>query len=137
MRSSPASWFVVPRSVTVGHILLTHIIQTLGRELEAIVAQHPPLSLSAMPSNSEIRHIVRNMATLSMVGDRAAIPLLLSQKATQLLYKTQSSLGRELFAALLTQLCEQYEDVRREVITWLVESPDEVLIAFLSLITNE
>jgi CCR4-NOT transcription complex subunit 1 len=67
------------------------------------------------------------MFVLSTTGDRAIVPMALSQKATQLLYKTQTNLGRELFAALLYQLCQQYEDVRREVVSWLIESPDEVV----------
>lgn len=50
----------------------------------------------------------------------------MSQKIVQLLYKTPSQLGREIYVALLDQLCHSFEDVAKEAITWLVYAEDEV-----------
>jgi CCR4-NOT transcription complex subunit 1 len=57
--------------------------------------------------------------------DRNRTPLLMSQKIVQLLYKTQSQLGREVYVALLEQLCQAFEDVAKEAITWLLYAEDE------------
>jgi hypothetical protein len=51
---------------------------------------------------------------------------LMSQKIVQLLYKTPSQLGREVYVALLDQLCQSFEEVAKEAITWLLYAEDEV-----------
>jgi CCR4-NOT transcription complex subunit 1 len=88
--------------------------------------QLPVVSLAALPGNHEVRRIIREVAALATTGDRQRVPLGLSQKITQLLYKTQVPLARELYAALLHQFCKDHDEVAKEVIPWLVESPDEV-----------
>ena len=96
------------------------------RDLEAILIQLPILSLAALPSNHEIRLLIRQIlfiANDSSVSTRT--PLLMSQKIVQLLYKTPSPLGREIYVALLDSLCHQYDDVAREAITWLIYAEDE------------
>lgn len=50
----------------------------------------------------------------------------MSQKIVQLLYKTSSQLGREIYVALLDQLCHSFEEVAKEAITWLLYAEDEV-----------
>ena len=52
----------------------------------------------------------------------------MSQKIVQLLYKTPSQLGREIYAALLDQLCHTFDDVAKEAITWLIYAEDDVSV---------
>lgn len=59
-------------------------------------------------------------------ADRQRTPLFMSQKIVQLLYKTPSQLGREIYVTLLDQLCHSYEDVAKEAINWLIYAEDEV-----------
>ncbi|KAJ8454554.1 hypothetical protein ONZ51_g12961 [Trametes cubensis] len=98
----------------------------LVRDLEAVLLQLPITSLAALPPNHEVRHLVRQILFLTVDSvDRARTPLLMSQKIVQLLYKTPSQLGREIYVALLDQLCHSFEDVAKEAITWLVYAEDE------------
>jgi CCR4-NOT transcription complex subunit 1 len=52
--------------------------------------------------------------------------LAISQKIVQLLLKTPSQLGRELYSAVSEQLCTTFEDVAKEAIPWLIYAEDEV-----------
>jgi CCR4-NOT transcription complex subunit 1 len=89
--------------------------------------QLPVQSLAALPSNHDIRHLLRQILYLANEAvDRQRTPLMMSQKIVQLLYKTPSQLGREVFVALLDQLCHTFEDVAKEAITWLLYAEDEV-----------
>ncbi|KAJ7445783.1 Not1-domain-containing protein [Mycena galericulata] len=98
----------------------------LTRDLEAVMVQLPVQSLSSLPSNHDLRHLVRQIMFLAAEStDRNRTPLLMSQKIVQLLYKTQSQLGREVYVALLEQLCAAFEDVAKEAITWLLFAEDE------------
>jgi len=97
------------------------------RDLEAVMVQLPIQSLAALPPNHDIRHLVRQILFLAAEAvDRHRTPLLMSQKIVQLLYKTPSQLGREVYVALLDQLCHSFEDVAKEAITWLLYAEDEV-----------
>ncbi|KAG5645053.1 hypothetical protein DXG03_007232, partial [Asterophora parasitica] len=99
----------------------------LTRDLEAIMIQLPMQSHeSSLPPNHDIRHIVTQILSLaSEAGDRQRTPLMMSQKIVQLLYKTTSQLGRDVYVALLARLCRAFEDVEREAITWLLYAEDE------------
>lgn len=89
--------------------------------------QIPVQSLGLLPQNHDIRHLVRQVMYLSMESaDRSRTPLAFSQKIVQLLYKTPSQLGRDVYVTLLDQLCRQYEDVAKEAINWLLYAEDEV-----------
>lgn len=89
--------------------------------------QLPVQSLASLPSNHDIRHLLRQILYLANEAvDRQRTPLMMSQKIVQLLYKTPSQLGREVFVALLDQLCHTFEDVAKEAITWLLYAEDEV-----------
>lgn len=59
-------------------------------------------------------------------ADRVGTPLYISQKLVQQLYKTPSQLGREIYAAMLKDLCNNFEDVEKEAVNWLIHSEDEV-----------
>src|ERR1700722_837826 len=97
------------------------------RDLEAVMMQLPIQSLASLPPNHDIRHLVRQILFLAAEAlDRHRTPLAMSQKIVQLLYKTPSQLGREVYVALLDQLCHSFEDVAKEAITWLLYAEDEV-----------
>lgn len=101
--------------------------QITVRDLESLVVQLPIASLSALPSNHDIRHLVRQVLYIAAQSvDHHRTPLLISQKIVQLLYKTSSQLGREIYVALLDQLCHSFEEVAKEAITWLLYAEDEV-----------
>jgi CCR4-NOT transcription complex subunit 1 len=89
--------------------------------------QYPNQTLATLPPNHDIRHLVRQTMLLAEeAADRERTPLMMSQKIVQLLFKTTSSLGREVYVALLDQLCHSFEDVAKEAITWLLYADDEV-----------
>ncbi len=91
--------------------------------------QYPTQSLATLPANHDIRHLVRQiMLHADEARDRERTPLLMSQKIVQLLYKTTSPLGREVYVAILVQLCRNFENVASEAITWLLYAEDEVAI---------
>ncbi|KAF8556923.1 Not1-domain-containing protein [Imleria badia] len=80
-----------------------------ARDLESLVVQLPITSLSALPSNHDIRHLVRQVLFIAAESvDHHRTPLLMSQKIVQLLYKTSSQL-----------------EVAKEAITWLLYAEDE------------
>ncbi|KAJ4488321.1 Not1-domain-containing protein [Lentinula aciculospora] len=97
----------------------------MTRDLEALFAQLPITSLVALPPNHDVRYLIRNILNVANLGERQRTPLQMSQKIVQLLYKTSSSLGREVYVALLQQLCNAFEDVAKEAITWLLYAEDE------------
>lgn len=97
------------------------------KDLEAALSQLPMQSLAALPPNHDVRHIVRQILYLAVESsERHRTPLLMSQKIVQLLYKTSQQLTREVYVALLDQLCRAFEDVAKEAITWLIYADDEV-----------
>jgi CCR4-NOT transcription complex subunit 1 len=99
----------------------------LVKDLEAALSQLPMQSLAALPPNHDVRHIVRQILYLAVESsERHRTPLLMSQKIVQLLYKTSQQLTREVYVALLDQLCRAFEDVAKEAITWLIYADDEV-----------
>lgn len=96
-------------------------------KLEAILAEVPYTSLAVVPPTHEIRNLVHRIVALSLEGgDRIRTPLFMSQKIVQHLYKTPSPLGREIYVALLAQLCQTFEEVAKEAINWLISADDDV-----------
>ncbi|OCH95284.1 Not1-domain-containing protein [Obba rivulosa] len=96
------------------------------KDVDAMVQQLPVQSLAALPPNHDIRHLVREILFVAADSvDRHRTPLLISQKIVQLLFKTPSQLGREIYVALLDQLCQTFDDVAKEAITWLIYAEDE------------
>jgi len=97
------------------------------KDLEAVLNQLPIQSLAALSPNHDVRSLIRQVLYLAAEStDRHRTPLLMSQKIVQLLYKTHSQMAREIYVALLDQLCHSFEDVAKEAITWLIYSDDEV-----------
>jgi len=101
--------------------------QDLTRDLEAIMLQLPVQSLTTLPPSHEVRHLVRQIIYLAVeAADRQHTPLMMSQAIVRKLYNIPSQLGREVYIALLEQLCHSFEDVAKEAIEWLLYSDDEV-----------
>ena len=101
-----------------------------------MMLQLPVQSLSGLPSTHEVRRLVRQILFLAAdAAERHRTPLLMSQKIVQLLYKTPSSLGREIYVALLEQLCHSFDDVAKEAITWLIYAEDEVISCIFPIFT--
>ncbi|KAG2020512.1 CCR4-Not complex component [Coprinopsis cinerea AmutBmut pab1-1] len=119
------------RSPSVGGGGLTHpeVMERFAshtRDLEAVVVQIPAQSLAALPANHDIRVLVSRVLMLAEeAADRERSPLMISQKIVQLLYKTPSQLGREVYIAILEQLCQSFEEVAKEAINWLLYAEDE------------
>lgn len=102
-------------------------LQLICKELDAAVLQLPYQSLAQLPAGHEIRILVRQIILLAAESaDRRQTPLHMSQKIVQLMYKTTSQLGREIYVAILDQLCHAFEEVAKEAISWLIYSDDEV-----------
>ncbi|KAG2128353.1 uncharacterized protein EDB93DRAFT_1268453 [Suillus bovinus] len=81
----------------------------------------PIQSLAALPPNHDLRRFFQQILfVVASSIDHNRTPLHMSQKIVQLLYKSSSQLGREIYAALLDQPCRTFEDVAKEPITWLL-----------------
>jgi CCR4-NOT transcription complex subunit 1 len=104
-------------------------MQTLAKSVEAILTQTSYASLAVLPVNHELRTVLRQMLLVAaQSADRSKTPIILSQRIVQFLYKTATPLGREVYVALLEQLCNHFEDVAKEAIPWLIYSEDEVCV---------
>lgn len=100
-------------------------------KLEAALIDAPFTTLAAVPMNHEIRTYVHRILALAVeTPDRVRTPLAMSQKIVQYLFKTSSQLGREIYVTLLEQLCQSFEEVAKEAITWLIYAEDEVGFCF-------
>jgi CCR4-NOT transcription complex subunit 1 len=90
-------------------------LKAIAKELDAVVVQLPYQSLSTLPPTHDIRHLVRQILFLAADStDRRQTPPKMSQKVVQLLYKTTSQLGREIYVVILDQLCRLFEDVPKK-----------------------
>ncbi|KAJ4501745.1 Not1-domain-containing protein [Lentinula lateritia] len=128
--SSPAVYPLTPAADSVlgsgpNHQDAMDRFNVMTRDLEALFAQLPVNSLAVLPPNHDVRYLIRNILNAANMGERQRTPLQMSQKIVQLLYKTSSALGREVYVALLQQLCNAFEDVAKEAITWLLYAEDE------------
>jgi len=124
--ASPAPESNLTSQSSLDHQTAMERFTAILRDLEALMTQLPIQSLASLPPNHDVRHLVRQILYLAAEStDRHRTPLMMSQKIVQLLYKTSSQLGREIYVALLDQLCRSFEDVAKEAITWLVYAEDE------------
>ncbi|KAL1669392.1 CCR4-Not complex component, Not1-domain-containing protein [Schizophyllum commune] len=97
----------------------------LIRDLDNVLVQLPIQSLALLPPNHDVRHLVRQIMLNAQESDRRQAPLQMSQKIVQLLYKAPTQLGREVYVALLDQLCRHFEETGKEAINWLIYAEDE------------
>lgn len=118
-----------------GHREIMDRFQVFTRDLEAIMIQLPIQSLSALPPSHDVRHLVRQILYLAVeASDRPHTPLIMSQAIVKKLYNTPSQLGREVYVALLEQLCHSFEEVAKEAIEWLLYANDEVRLLIPAMI---
>jgi CCR4-NOT transcription complex subunit 1 len=99
----------------------------VSEEVEKFLSNAPVSSLSALPPDHDIHHLIR--AAVMIAGqspNRESTMLTLSQKVVQLLYKTSSGLGREVYVVMLRSLCENLRKVDKEVKQWLIYAEDSV-----------
>ena len=83
-------------------------------------------TLATLPTTHFVRQVSPSLTELvSVAAPRDDAILLLAQKVVQLLYKAPSDLARDVWVALLEQLCEQSPKVAKEVTAWLVFAEDE------------
>ncbi|KAK0228205.1 Not1-domain-containing protein [Armillaria fumosa] len=123
---SPAPDTLMSQPQYLTHEEAMNRFSVVTRDLEAVMIQIPVQNFAALPHNHDIRHLVRQVVFIGMeCADRQKTPLLLSQKIVQLLYKTPTQLGRDVYVTLLDQLCRTYEDVGKEAINWLLYAEDE------------
>lgn len=83
-------------------------------------------TLATLPTNHFVRQISPHLTDLVVhASQRDETVLLIAQKVVQLLYKSHTRLAREVWVAVLEQLCEQSPKVAKEVTAWLVYAEDE------------
>jgi len=102
-------------------------VKLLVSRLESVLQESKISSLAALPPMHDIQTLFHRIITLAAESnDRSRLPLAMSQKIVQYLYKSQTRLGREVYVTLLEHLCQSYDDVAKEAITWLIYAEDEV-----------
>jgi CCR4-NOT transcription complex subunit 1 len=94
-------------------------------ELDKVLPRLMVDSLAALPINHDVKMIIRQIpviATQSANTDQTALAF--SQKVVQLLYKSESSLGRDVYVTILQRLCDLFPKVAKEVTQWLIYAED-------------
>ena len=101
----------------------------MAAELERLfaeVTESQTTTLATLPSTHFVRQVLPHLMELVLQSShRDETVLLIAQKTVQLLYKTGTDLAREVWVAVLEQLCEQSPKVAREVTAWLMYAEDE------------
>ncbi|KAL1410914.1 CCR4-NOT core subunit cdc39 [Vanrija albida] len=94
-------------------------------EIEKQIAHSSATSISQLEPDHDLHSLSRTVIVLAHSSlQREATTLAIAQKVVQLLYKTESPLGREIYVVLLRQLCQYAPKVNREVRQWLVYAED-------------
>ncbi|KAF9558989.1 hypothetical protein EC968_006772 [Mortierella alpina] len=107
------------------HQALEKFAQAIS-ELDRLISHSPSMPLAALPPNHDIKMLARLVTSIpaqSLVPDEMALTC--SQKIVQLLYKTEQTLSRDVYAFILEQLCTLYSKVAKEVTEWLIYADDE------------
>ncbi|KAK4519925.1 uncharacterized protein ATC70_010169 [Mucor velutinosus] len=107
------------------HQILERFAQYIN-ELEKLVSMTNAPSFSALPMHHDIIVLVRQIPLLAMSSfDKAEAARTFAQKVVQLLYKSETQLGREMYVALLERLCDVAPNVGALVTSWLTHADDE------------
>ncbi|KAF9948497.1 hypothetical protein BGZ72_009597 [Mortierella alpina] len=107
------------------HQALEKFAQAIS-ELDGMINQSPSMPLAALPPNHETKMLARLVTSIpaqSCSPDEMALTF--SQKIVQLLYKTEQTLSRDVYAVILEQLCTLSSKVAKEVTEWLIYADDE------------
>jgi CCR4-NOT transcription complex subunit 1 len=81
---------------------------------------------TVVPPNHDIHIVLRQLpvvAARSFGKDETTLGF--SQKVVQLLYRSETTLAREVYVVLLQRLCDVATKVAKEVTAWLIYAPDE------------
>ncbi|KAL7423739.1 CCR4-NOT core subunit cdc39 [Cryptotrichosporon argae] len=97
----------------------------LVAEVEKHLAHAPAASLAGVPADHEIRALLRGIFSVATTAmSRESTTLIIAQKVVQLLFKSTTPLGREVYVSLLHQLCLLVPKVGNEVRSWLIYAED-------------
>ncbi|KAI8988678.1 CCR4-Not complex component, Not1-domain-containing protein [Pilobolus umbonatus] len=119
-----ASSFEGNQQVTA-HQMLERFTQYIT-ELEKLVSVTNVPHFSSLPVQHDIIHILRQIPLLAMSSfDKSEAARTFAQKVVQLLYKSETQLGREMYVILLERLCEISPNVGVLVTSWLTHADDE------------
>lgn len=110
------------------YVLIRGRFQQLAADVERILVN---TSISPNESQNFVRQVLQ-IAGRSSERDETALAF--SQKTVQLLFKTGTQAGRELYVALLTKMCEAWPKVAKEAIDWLLFAEDEVSVRSLTIV---
>ena len=103
--------------------------QELVLDIEKHLAQASVQTLVNLAPDSEIRSLMRGVIYIANnSSNREGTTLVIAQKVVQLLYKTATGLGREVYVFMLQQLCELSKKVEKEVKHWLIYAEDNVSV---------
>lgn len=107
------------------HQILERFAQYIN-ELEKMLTMTNVPNFSSLPGNHDIALLVRQIPLLAMSSfDKAEAARTFAQKVVQLLYKSETQLGREMYVALLERLCDISQNVGALVTSWLTHADDE------------
>lgn len=100
--------------------------QQIISEVDKYISQSGVASLATLPQHHDLKMAIRQIPVIAAQSyNRDETALGFSQKVVQLLYKTDSALGREVFVLVLQRLCELFPKVQKEVVNWLIYAEDE------------
>eukprot|EP00158_Paraphelidium_tribonemae_P009756 Partr_v1_DN28952_c0_g1_i2_m25897 putative ccr4-Not transcription complex len=95
-------------------------------ELEKSIRENSKAIVADLPSNHEIILLVRQInLMISQFANRDEVALWFAQTLVDLLYKTDSAFGMEIYIILLERISELSRRVARECLVWLLFSDDE------------
>jgi len=113
-----------PTSLSSDQSLLK--FQQIISEVDKYISQSGVASLATLPQHHDLKMAIRQIPVIAAQSyNRDETALGFSQKVVQLLYKTDSVLGREVFVLVLQRLCELFPKVQKEVVNWLIYAEDE------------
>lgn len=116
---------VVNQQQATAHQILERFAQLIN-ELEKVLSMTHAPNFSSLPMNHDIILIVRQIPVLAMSSfDKTDAARTFAQKVVQLLYKSETQLGRETYVVLLERLCDVSPNVGALVTSWLTHADDE------------
>lgn len=107
------------------HQILERFAQYIN-ELEKLISMTNVPNFSSLPLNHDIVVLVRQIPLLAASSfDKSEAARTFAQKVVQLLYKSETQLGREMYVILLEKLCDVSQNVGTLVTSWLTHADDE------------
>ncbi|KAG1050197.1 hypothetical protein G6F43_007509 [Rhizopus delemar] len=107
------------------HQILERFAQYIT-DLEKLISITNVPSFSMLPVQHDIITIIHQVSLLAMTSfDKSEAARTFAQKVVQLLYKSETQLGREAYVVLLERLCDVSPNVGVLVTSWLTHADDE------------